>query len=190
VRGSTYKRCGCVDAAGKPLGADCPRRKGRNHGTWYYYAELPAPEGASRRRQRRGGFATQRDAQAALVDLLDRVHKRTHVEVGRQSVGEYLDSWMAGKVGLRASTRRSYAEHIRLYLKPGLGHHRLAELTTPGRRGSLRRTAAPRTRGRRCQPVTDHGAPAGVPGDARESPEPGHGPPSARHTDVSAEHCG
>jgi integrase len=130
LKGSTYKRCGCVDAAGKPLGADCPRLKGRNHGTWYYYAELPAPDGGSRRRQRRGGFATQRDAQAALVDLLDRVQKRTHIEVGRQSVGEYLDSWMGGKLGLRASTRRSYAEHIRLYLKPGLGHHRLAELAT------------------------------------------------------------
>ena len=38
MKGSTYKRCGCVDAAGKPLGADCPRLKGRNHGTWYYYA--------------------------------------------------------------------------------------------------------------------------------------------------------
>ena len=130
MKGSTYKRCGCKDAAGKPLGTDCPRLKGRSHGTWYYYAELPATDGGPRRRQRRGGFATQRDAQAALVDVLDRVQKRTHVEVGRQSVGEYLDAWMGGKAGLRSSTRRSYAEHIRLYLKPALGHHRLADLAT------------------------------------------------------------
>ena len=84
MKGSTYKRCGCIDAAGKPLGADCPRLKGRKHGTWHYYAELPATDGGPRRRQRRGGFATQRDAQAALVDVLDRVQKPTHVEVGRQ----------------------------------------------------------------------------------------------------------
>ena len=130
MKGSTYKRCGCVDAAGKPLGSDCPRLRGRNHGTWYYQAELPGAAGGARRRQRQGGFANQRDAQAALVDLLDRVQKRPHVEVGKQLVAEYLEAWMLGKVGLRSSTRRSYAEHIRLYLKPGLGHHRLADLAT------------------------------------------------------------
>ncbi len=33
MKGSTYKRCGCTDAAGKPLGADCPKLNGRGHGT-------------------------------------------------------------------------------------------------------------------------------------------------------------
>jgi integrase len=127
MKGSTYKRCGCTDAAGKPLGADCPKLGGRNHGTWYYYAELATGPGG-RRRQRQGGFASQRDAQAALVDLLDRVQKRTHVDAGRQTVGSYLDDWLAGKARLRASTRRTYAEHIRLYLTPALGHLRLEQL--------------------------------------------------------------
>ena len=90
MKGSTYKRCGCTDAAGKPLGADCPKLSGRSHGSWYYYAELATGPGG-RRRQRQGGFHSQRDAQAALVDLLDRVQKRTHVDAGRQTVGDYLD---------------------------------------------------------------------------------------------------
>jgi integrase len=128
VKGSIFKRCGCVDAAGKPLGATCPRLRGKNHGTWYFQAELVAGQDGARRRKRQGGFATQREAQAALIDLLDRVQKRTYVDAGMQSVGEYLDLWLVGKVGLRSSTRRSYEEHIRLYLKPGLGHHRLADL--------------------------------------------------------------
>ena len=72
MKGSTYKRCGCTDSAGKPLGADCPKLGGRSHGTWYFYAELTTGPGG-RRRQRQGGFASQRDAQAALVDRLDRV---------------------------------------------------------------------------------------------------------------------
>jgi len=127
VKGSTYKRCGCTDDAGKPLGADCPKLSGRSHGTWYYQAELVAGPGG-RRRQRQGGFTSQRDAQAALVDLLDRVQKRTHVDAGRQTVGGYLDDWLAGKARLRASTRRTYAEHIRLYLTPALGHLRLDQL--------------------------------------------------------------
>ncbi len=75
-----------------------------------------------------GGFPSQRDAQAALVDLLNRVQKRTHVDAGRQTVGAYLDDWLAGKARLRASTRRTYAEHIRLYLTPALGHLRLDQL--------------------------------------------------------------
>ncbi len=77
MKGSTYKRCGCTDANGKPLGASCPRLRGKNHGTWYYQAELSTGPGGARRRQRQGGFATRRDAQAALVDLLYRVQKRT-----------------------------------------------------------------------------------------------------------------
>ncbi|WP_347280114.1 tyrosine-type recombinase/integrase [Frankia sp. CcI49] len=35
---------------------------------------------------------------------------------------------MAGKASLAESTRRSYEEHIRLYLKPGLGHLKLTDL--------------------------------------------------------------
>jgi integrase len=37
-------------------------------------------------------------------------------------VGEWLDGWLAAKKGLRPGTVRSYAGHIRLYLKPHLGH--------------------------------------------------------------------
>jgi integrase len=130
LKGSTYKRCGCTDADGKSLGANCPQLRGKNHGSWYYYAELPAIPGTARRRKRQGGFAIRRDAQAALVDLLDRVQKRTHVDAGKLTVATFLDQWITGKVSLRSSTRRSYTDHIRLYLEPGLGHHRLADLGT------------------------------------------------------------
>jgi integrase len=38
------------------------------------------------------------------------------------TVGEWLEGWLAAKKGLRPGTVRSYAGHIRLYLKPHLGH--------------------------------------------------------------------
>jgi integrase len=38
------------------------------------------------------------------------------------AVGEWLEGWLAAKKGLRPGTVRSYAGHIRLYLKPHLGH--------------------------------------------------------------------
>ncbi|MBO2460311.1 tyrosine-type recombinase/integrase [Actinomadura violacea] len=54
---------------------------------------------------------------------------RTGQELNRSvTVGEYLDAWLAGRKALRDGTRRSYADHIRLYLKPHLGHIPLERL--------------------------------------------------------------
>ena len=36
--------------------------------------------------------------------------------------GEWLEEWLVAKKGLRAGTVRSYDGHIRLHLKPSLGH--------------------------------------------------------------------
>jgi integrase len=57
------------------------------------------------------------------------VHKGTHIDIDRGlTFAKYLDDWMAGKLALKSSTRTSYEHHIELYLKPGLGHVRLADL--------------------------------------------------------------
>ncbi len=129
MKGSTYKRCGCRHHDGRLVGPSCRLLKNRDHGTWYYRAELPPAPDGSRRYARKGGFATKRDAETALVDLLDRVQKRTHVNAGRITLGEWLDQWIAGKGRLRPTTRRTYDTHIRLYLKPVLGRIRLDELS-------------------------------------------------------------
>jgi integrase len=71
--GNTFKQCMCRDGAGKLIGRTCPRlRRGNgtwsyHHGTWYYQLELPPyPDGRRRNPLRRGGFATQDDADAEL----------------------------------------------------------------------------------------------------------------------------
>jgi hypothetical protein len=128
MAGSVFKRCGCPDAAGKPMGSDCPKLKKFDHSSWYK-AELPPGPGGSRRRVRKGGFATKRDAHQALTDLLDRVNKRTHLSTSTETMATYLTRWLAGKGGLRPSTRRSYEAHVRLYLIPGIGHLRLGDLS-------------------------------------------------------------
>jgi len=82
-----------------------------------------------RRQVKVGPFESRRDAEAAMVAVLDQVHKGTHIERDRGlTFAQYLDDWMAGKLALKASTRTSYEHHIELYLKPGLGHVRLADL--------------------------------------------------------------
>ena len=127
MAGSVFKRCGCRDERGKLLGAACPRLRTRSHGSWSFKVEVAAA-GGGRRRAGQGGFSTRRDAEVALTDMLDRVNKRTHVDVGRQSVGWYLEQWIAGKAALRSTTARSYREHLDLYLLPALGQVRLSEL--------------------------------------------------------------
>lgn len=44
------------------------------------------------------------------------------------TVAEWLDRWMAGRRALRPATRLQYQTHIRLSLKPYLGHLRIDEL--------------------------------------------------------------
>jgi hypothetical protein len=130
MKGNTYKRCGCAGAEGARLDQACPRLRIRSHGTWYYTLELPPAFDGTRRRQRRGGFANQREAGAALTKVIDRLQRRVPMDAGRQSLAAYLDSWLAGKLNLRTTTRRCYRQHIDQYLIPGLGSWRLEDLTT------------------------------------------------------------
>jgi hypothetical protein len=64
-----------------------------------------------------------------IRDGLDRVNKRTHLSTNTETTATYLTRWLAGKSGLRPSTRRSYEAHVRLYLIPGIGHLRLGDLS-------------------------------------------------------------
>ncbi|WP_052914955.1 site-specific integrase [Protofrankia coriariae] len=76
-----------------------------------------------------GSFPTRGIAETELAKSLARLHTGGHTETDRElTVAQYLDDWLDGKVKLRPSTRRSYESHIRLYLKPGLGHLRLTDL--------------------------------------------------------------
>ena len=45
------------------------------------------------------------------------------------TTGEWLDRWLEQRTGPRESTIRGYAAHVRLYLRPCLGHILLADLT-------------------------------------------------------------
>lgn len=46
---------------------------------------------------------------------------------GKTALGEWLDTWLASKK-TKKKTTTGYASHVRVWLKPGLGHHRLDRL--------------------------------------------------------------
>jgi integrase len=134
MKGSTFKRCGCtevIDGKRRQLGARCPKLRRADgtwnprHGTWSF-ATSTAVAG-KRKPVVRGGFATQGEAQAALDAVRERVRKGLVVN-DRLTVGEYLREWLTAKGNVRASTLRSYQQHITKYLEPELGYVRLVEL--------------------------------------------------------------
>ena len=119
--GSTYKRCTCKDAAGKPLGKRCPLLRNSRHGSWYYAFELPPDAKGRRRQQRRGGFPSEREAERAMSAVAQRVDEGRYVESRKLTVRDYLLEWLAGKGNLRPSTRRGYQRNIDKYLVPRIG---------------------------------------------------------------------
>ena len=130
MKGSTFRRCGCRDHAGKLL-TTCPRLgRERGHGSWYYRADVGRDGSGRRREQRKGGFATKAEADAALAAVLHAANTGEHRHDGRQTVGAYLTTWLADREadGLRASTALMYRRYVEHDLIPALGSVRLGDL--------------------------------------------------------------
>ena len=125
AQGSVYSWCGCRDpATGGRLGSRCPQRGKSGHGSWYVSLELPAGLDGHRRRIRRGGFPARKAAEQAPAKLRMPADPEAVL-----TTGEWLDRWLEQRTGPRESTIRGYAAHVRLYLRPCLGHILLADPT-------------------------------------------------------------
>lgn len=120
--GSVFWRCSCRHRAGP-----CPRGGRRGHGSWYFSLNVPDPDGGQVRRVRRGGYHSRNTAARALAAV-----RYPYTDPGRVglTVGGWLREWIETRHGLAPSTLKSYREHIRLYLEPGLGLIPLTELNT------------------------------------------------------------
>jgi integrase len=135
MKGSTFRKCGCrnPDTGRKyPVGA-CPRlssrkRADRDHGAWWARFDAPPGPDGKRRQILIGPYDTEQIADVALAKELARLGSSGHVTDRVTKTGEYLESWLDGKRGLKKTTFDSYREAIDLYLKPGLGHLRLCDL--------------------------------------------------------------
>ncbi|MGH3548070.1 MAG: tyrosine-type recombinase/integrase [Pseudonocardiaceae bacterium] len=131
MKGSTFKRCGCLREDGKQLGPRCPRLHRKDgtwnprHGTWYFLVSYPGPTG-KRNRHIRGGFTSEADAQAELDRVKTKISRG--VQVTGINAGLYFNEWLTAKRDIRPNTRRSYAGHLEHHLIPHLGHHRLDAL--------------------------------------------------------------
>ncbi len=120
--GSVYQRHGrsCPEAI------DGVRPAHRCRGNWAYVLEYGRDSTGTRLQTTKAGFPTRAAAQKALQDRVRDL--MTDVSAHELTVGEYLQTWLAGKHALRPKTVSLYRDLVRLYLEPHLGGIRLLDL--------------------------------------------------------------
>ncbi len=85
-----------------------------------YYWKATIQVGNERKPVVRRGFKTRPEAAKDMREALKKSDDGMYADPGRVTVGEWLDTWLAG---LRTSpgTRQSYGQMIRVTLKPRIG---------------------------------------------------------------------
>ena len=84
----------------------------------------------SRAKEHSRHFDRKIDAQRWLDSVTASIRSGTYVDpvLGRETVGEYADTWMVRQVQLKPSTRSRYAAIIRVHIKPHFGHVPLVKM--------------------------------------------------------------
>lgn len=126
--GRLFKRCTTCTKTVLPSRKRC--ECGGRKITWAYRIDT-APKGAPRQQEYAGGFETKDEAREALDEVRKDLRSGTHVKPSRQTVAEYLSSWLETirPPAIRGGTWQSYREHVEWYITPRVGDVRLQELT-------------------------------------------------------------
>jgi integrase len=105
------------------------RAKGRGK-PWSYAIDLPRGADGKRRQRLKGGFRTRADAERALAELVVELDRGTAVDPSRQTLGEYLDDWLAAVApSLRPTTAGLYRSAVENWIRPRVGHLPLQDVT-------------------------------------------------------------
>ncbi|MBL7490573.1 tyrosine-type recombinase/integrase [Frankia sp. AgB1.9] len=131
-----FKQCWCRDpATGRLLRRRCPELEKKAHGKWYVRVEAPGADG-KRRRPLLGPYDTEKAARTAITTTAARVTTARYNADAKIKFGAYADkryAWRRAEYetgeGLKKSTLDAEHEAIALYLKPGMGHLKLVDVT-------------------------------------------------------------
>ena len=101
----------------------------RTDGSWCAIIDLGIVNGKRKRKFVYG--AMRKEVAEQLKLLLHQQQQGLNISPERITVGAFLDRWLDEviKPHRRPRTYSSYADTVRLHLKPRLGHHQLAKLT-------------------------------------------------------------
>lgn len=114
----------------------------RPDGLWCAMIELGIVNGKRKRKYLYG--ATRKEVAEKLRQLFNQQQQGINIDPERITVGEFLDRWLEQviKPHRRPRTYSSYADTVRLHLKPRLGHHQLTKLTAIHVQGMINDMAA------------------------------------------------
>jgi integrase len=99
--------------------------------TWYYQTELGVDTlTGKRKRKKKRGFKTKREAEKALSLVEADVNKGTYLEPSKMLYKDYIEQWFRGKeTTLGQQTKMVYRGNINYRITPKLGHLPLAFIT-------------------------------------------------------------
>jgi integrase len=105
-------------------------KPGRGYSSWGFSHDLGVdPASGKRRKKKKYGFRTRREAEKALRDSLIALDSGTYVEASKQTVATFLEEWLESRrPQLKDATIASYEDKVRLYLLPHIGEMRLQAL--------------------------------------------------------------
>lgn len=90
--------------------------------TWSVVVDLGRDHEGRRRQKWHSGFRTKRDAERAMAEILGAIQSGSYAEPSRQTLGEYLQQWVAGIEGsVKPGTWRSYRTNVKHHVIPRLG---------------------------------------------------------------------
>ncbi|MEZ5116661.1 MAG: site-specific integrase [Candidatus Nanopelagicales bacterium] len=116
-------------------GSIVTRKDAKGRDRYFVVIEERTHDGKRRRRWHSdpatgSGFTSKRAAENHAATLVTSVASGSYVEPTRETVGDWLDTWLAlVKPSLRPSTWASYDKNIRLHVRPALGTVELRRLT-------------------------------------------------------------
>jgi hypothetical protein len=100
------------------------RKRGK---TWSYYFDM-GTVGGKRQKKEKGGFATKKEAEAALAAALNEYNNAGMIFTPSEiTMSDFLDLWMEQyvKMHCKYTTQRNYDSMIRTHLKPQFGNYKL-----------------------------------------------------------------
>lgn len=128
-RGTVRRKCSTCGIGVKD-GKACSN--GHDNIVWSYVVDI-APEGAPRKQRTKSGFATKKEAVAALNEVQRKSDAGQLVDPSKLTWGQFLDDrwlpWLEATDDLRESTKASYVDVLK-HARPTLDHIPLQSVTT------------------------------------------------------------
>lgn len=101
----------------------------RPDGTWWARISLGRDENGKQRRKAFYG-KTRKEVQEKLTTALNDLNNNRFIDPSKLTLDQWFEQWMRDykKSQIKGSTYRKYTEEYNLYIKPYLGHVKLADL--------------------------------------------------------------